>query len=104
MGKNVESSTSRSTPSLSRGTENWHVYIAVAKTKRYYTGISPDVENRIEKHNRGEGSRFAKQQGGLVLVYKSESFPSKSEARKREAQIKKWSREKKERLIKNIWK
>lgn len=81
----------------------WYVYIAVAKTKRYYTGISNNVEKRIKKHNEGKGSRFAVQQGNLVLVYKSNPFSNKSEARKREAQIKRWSRKKKENLIKGIW-
>jgi len=38
-------------------------------------------------------------QGLFVLVYKSDSFSNKVEARKREAQIKKWSRNKKEKLI-----
>ena len=103
MNSDVDCNASRSTSSLSRGTP-WYVYIAVAKTKRYYTGISNDVEKRIEKHNNGEGSRFAKQQGELTLIYKSESYLGKSEARKREAQIKKWSRIKKEKLIKGEWK
>lgn len=80
------------------------MYIAIAKTKRYYTGISPDVEKRIEKHNKGIGFRFARQQGGLKLIYKSNSFLNKSEARKREAQIKRWSSEKKEKLIEGSWK
>ena len=89
---------------MSRGTKDWYVYIAVAKTKRYYTGISTDVEERIKKHNSGKGSRFAIQQGGMTLVYRSSPFPNKSEARKREAQIKRWSRKKKEKLISGEWK
>lgn len=104
MNKNTKINSRRSTPSLSRGTESpWYVYIAIAKTKRYYTGISPSVEKRIEKHNNGEGSRFARKRGGLMLIYKSNPFPNKSEARKREAQIKRWSRKKKEKLIKGDW-
>lgn len=105
--RSKEDSQCRSTPSLSRGMGNcndWRVYLAVAKTGRYYTGISNDVDKRIEKHNSGNGSRFAMQQGGLTLVYKSEIYPSKSEARKREAQVKKWSRIKKEKLISGEWK
>lgn len=104
MIRKIKVNKSRSTPSLSKGTKSWYVYIAIAKTNRYYTGISPNVETRIKKHNKGLGSKFAIQQGGLTLVYKSDPFSNKSEARKREAQIKKWSRAKKEKLIKGEWK
>jgi len=47
---------------------------------------------------------MAKQQGPFDLIYVSKEFPDKSSARKREAQIKKWSREKKEKLINGEWK
>ncbi len=81
----------------------WYVYIAQAKTKRYYVGITTDPERRIIAHNIGNGSQFAKEQGPLTMTYVSVPFPNKSIARKREVQIKKWSREKKERLISGEW-
>lgn len=83
---------------------SWFVYIAKAKTGRYYTGITTNDKDRIGKHNSGKGSRFAKQQGPFELIYTSSPFPNKSEARKREIQIKGWSREKKMKLIKWEWK
>jgi predicted GIY-YIG superfamily endonuclease len=79
----------------------WFVYIAKAKTGRYYTGITTNTTKRLAEHNKGYGSRFARQQGPFELVY-SASFSSKSEARKREIQIKGWSRNKKELLINNL--
>jgi predicted GIY-YIG superfamily endonuclease len=82
---------------------NWYVYIAKAKTGRYYTGITNNPGARVIKHNQGKGSRFAQQQGPFVLVYTSPPFPNKSEARKREIQIKGWTRDKKEKLIKGEW-
>ncbi len=82
----------------------WYVYIAKAKTGRYYTGISNDVDERIGKHNTGKGSRMAIQQGPFKLAYKSKPFQDKSSARIREIQIKGWSREKKDKLIKGEWK
>jgi predicted GIY-YIG superfamily endonuclease len=54
-------------------------------------------------HNIGKGSQLARQQGPFLLLYTSQPFPSKSEAREREIQIKGWSREKKEKLIKGLW-
>lgn len=77
----------------------WFVYIAKARTGRYYVGITTDPRTRIEKHNSGNGSRFAINQGPFKLIYVSPSFDSKSKARKREIQLKGWSRSKKERLI-----
>ena len=89
-------------PEQSRGAQTympWHVYIARARTGNYYVGISPDPQKRIVQHNNGKGSQMARQQGPFALVYVSSPFPNKSEVRKREAQIKKWSRAKKEKLI-----
>lgn len=83
---------------------SWHVYLAITRTRRYYTGITTNPNKRIIKHNTGKGSRLAQQQGPFSLVYVSPPFPNKSEARKREIQIKGWSREKKEKLINGEWK
>lgn len=82
----------------------WFVYIAKSRFGHFYTGITPSVGRRILKHNTGDGSQMAKQQGPFELVYTSKPFPNKSEARKREIQIKGWSREKKEKLIRGEWK
>lgn len=82
---------------------NWFVYIAKANTNYYYTGITNNLDERILRHNNGRGSQMARQQGPFILIYKSKAFPNKSEARKREIQIKGWSRFKKEKLIKGEW-
>ncbi|MBI2327473.1 GIY-YIG nuclease family protein [Candidatus Curtissbacteria bacterium] len=87
-----------------RANVSWYVYIAKAKTGRYYTGITTSPDKRIIKHNSGKGLKFAIEQGPFELVYVSEAFPNKSEARKREIQIKGWSREKKLKLISGEWK
>ncbi|MCK5288456.1 MAG: GIY-YIG nuclease family protein [Candidatus Omnitrophica bacterium] len=81
----------------------WYVYIAQAKTGRFYVGITTDCERRIIDHNSGKGSKFAILQGSLNLVYVSSIFEDKSEARKREIQIKNWSRTKKIKLINGEW-
>lgn len=83
---------------------SWYTYIARAKTGRYYTGITNNPSHRIEKHNSGKGARMAIEQGPFELIYVSDTFPNRSEARKREAQVKGWSREKKEKLINGEWK
>jgi len=81
----------------------WFVYIAQAPTSRYYTGITTDAHRRIKEHNHGKGAKFVYDQGALRLLYTSPPFPSKSSARKREIQIKGWTRNKKEKLIRGEW-
>ncbi len=81
----------------------WFVYIAQAPTGRYYTGITTDPHRRINEHNRAEGAKFAIDQGALRLIYTSSAFSDKSSARKREIQIKGWTRDKKEKLIRGEW-
>jgi putative endonuclease len=82
----------------------WYVYIAQAKTGRYYVGMTENLQKRMHEHNTGRGSQFAFIQGPLHLVYTSCSFQNKSDARRREKQIKSWSRKKKEKLINKEWK
>ena len=82
---------------------HWFVYIAKARTGRFYTGITKNPQERITKHNSGKGSKFAINQGPFELVYTSKPFDSKSDARKKEIQIKKWSHSKKEKLIQEEW-
>jgi len=91
--------------SLSERSESktpWFVYIAQASTGRYYVGIANNISRRLADHNAGRGSRFAKDQGPFNLAY-SVRFESKSEARKREIQLKGWTKQKKEKLIKGVW-
>lgn len=81
----------------------WYVYIAESRFKHFYTGITNNPELRIIKHNSGKGSQMAIQQGPFTLAYVSKEFPSKSLAREKEVQIKKWTKEKKEKLISGEW-
>lgn len=63
-----------------------------------YTGYTNDLGARIEKHKSGEGAKYTKSRGVKKLVY-FEDFESKSDAMKREAEIKSWPREEKLKLI-----
>ena len=64
----------------------------------YYVGSTDDLAERVRTHNSGRGPVFTRIRLPVELVY-SESFPSMSEARVRELQVKKWSRAKKESLV-----
>lgn len=83
---------------------HWYVYIAKSRFGHFYVGITTNANKRIIKHNTGKGSQMAKQQGPFELMYTSKPFPNKSEARKREIQIKGWTRKKKQKLINGEWK
>ncbi|MBU1032195.1 GIY-YIG nuclease family protein [Patescibacteria group bacterium] len=64
-----------------------HVYIIQSlKDKGYYTGISNNIENRLDKHNKG-GVGSTKSRGPFKLVYKEECIDYKM-ARLREKEIK----------------
>ncbi len=65
----------------------WKVYIIYSeKIDRYYTGINDDLIWRLKRHNQGWG-RYTKRGLPWKVVY-TEGFESKSEALKREREIK----------------
>lgn len=76
-----------------------YVYIVKCKDESLYTGYAKNVEQRVEKHNKGLGAKYTKVRRPVVLVYQ-EVYETKSEALKREYQIKQYSRNKKLALIK----
>ncbi|MDP2980586.1 MAG: GIY-YIG nuclease family protein [Candidatus Omnitrophota bacterium] len=75
----------------------WHVYIIECKDKKLYIGITKNLDNRIKLHSKGLACRFTKYRKPVRLVYK-ETYNTKSEARKRELEIKGYKREKKLKL------
>jgi putative endonuclease len=78
--------------------QEWFFYIVRCRDGSLYSGITNDLEGRIEEHNRGTGAKYTFPRRPVTLVY-SEKYGNASEARKREVQIKGWSRYKKEQLI-----
>ena len=76
-----------------------YVYIVKCKDDSLYTGYAKNVEQRVAKHNKGLGAKYTKVRRPVVLVYQ-EMYETKSEALKREYQIKQYSRNKKLALIK----
>lgn len=80
-------------------TSPWHVYIVRCRDGKLYTGITTDLDRRIEDHNQGKGCKYTAYRRPVNLVY-SEPHPTRSSALEREAQIKRYSRGKKENLIK----
>lgn len=77
----------------------WYVYILKCGDKSLYTGTTNDLENRLNMHNYKKGAKYTASRLPVTLVWQEE-YESQSLACKREAEIKKWPRIKKLKLIK----
>ena len=81
-------------------TENnsWWVYIVECSDGTYYTGSTPNVSLRIERHNLGKGAKYTRARLPVTLIF-TEKQVNRSEALKREHAIKQLSRTQKKILI-----
>lgn len=79
----------------------WCVYMLLCDDNTIYTGITNDLKKRFENHISGKGAKYLRGRKPLEIVYK-ENFQNRSMATKREMEIKKLNRRKKEALIKLI--
>lgn len=65
-----------------------------------YTGYTPNLFERIKRHNEGKGAKYTKSRLPVNLAY-FEEFKDKSQALKREYKLKKLKRKEKLLLILN---
>lgn len=79
----------------------WKLYILRCGDGSLYTGITTDLEKRLEAHRIGRGAKYTRGRGPLELVYQEECGDH-SAALKRELEIKALPREQKERLVRKI--
>jgi putative endonuclease len=77
--------------------EGW-MYILFCADGSYYTGSTNNLRRRFFQHARGEGANHTKKRLPVKLVY-CEHFNHVALAFKREKQVQKWRREKKELLL-----
>ncbi len=78
----------------------WNVYILRCSDDSLYTGVAKDVERRVEEHNTDNrlGARYTRGRRPVELVYQ-EGFASRSEACRRESEIKRLKRKEKLELL-----
>ncbi|MHB8860544.1 MAG: GIY-YIG nuclease family protein [Minisyncoccota bacterium] len=76
----------------------YFVYVLECGDGSLYTGITTDVARRFAEHQKGIGSHFTRAKRAKRIVY-TEECADRSSAQKREAEIKRWPREKKLSLI-----
>ena len=73
------------------------VYILRCSDDTFYTGWTNDVQKRVAAHGAGRGARYTRARRPVELVY-WEPADGRAEAMKRELQIKRMPRAKKEKL------
>jgi putative endonuclease len=78
--------------------KDYFVYILKCSDKSYYTGVTSNLEKRLNEHNSGSLKGYTSERLPVELVY-SNRFNDINDAIRAEKQIKGWSRAKKEALI-----
>ncbi len=76
----------------------YYVYILLCKDGSFYTGHAENVERRVKRHKKGRGARYTRMHELERVVY-VEEFENRSEAMKREREIKSFSHSKKQRIV-----
>ena len=76
----------------------YFVYMIKNSYENLYIGITDNPERRLKEHNTKQGANFTKNRDEFEIVF-LENHNSLKKARLREIQIKKWRRDKKEKLI-----
>lgn len=79
---------------------DWYVYIVRCSDNTLYAGVTKDVERRVIEHNTNNklGARYTQSRRPVTIVYE-EGAESRSAASKRELEIKRLTKKRKESLI-----
>ncbi len=81
----------------------YYVYILYCSDDSYYTGITNDVDRRVNEHNEGlDKKAYTYKRRPATVVYR-EVFNEALQAIAWEKKIKGWSRSKKQALINGEW-
>jgi len=75
----------------------WSCYLLLCQDRSYYCGITEDLGQRLRDHASGKGSKYTKGTKAMALVW-FEHHPKRESAARREREIKKWTRKKKQAL------
>lgn len=79
--------------------KKYFTYIVQCADNTLYTGITTDLERRVIEHNQDEKwAKYTRMRRPVVLIY-SEAYATRSEASKREYEIKQLTKKEKEELV-----
>ncbi len=73
-------------------------YIVRCADGTLYTGVTTDMGRRVEEHNAGNGARYTASRRPVRLVW-TEVHADRSAAQRREAEIKRWTRARKDAFL-----
>jgi putative endonuclease len=73
------------------------VYILLCSDGSFYTGYTKDLQARTKQHQDGKGAKYTKSHRPKRVAY-VEQFSTRSEAMKRERELKKLSHRQKQEL------
>ena len=79
----------------------YYFYIFQCNDGTLYCGSTNNLQNREKLHNSGKGAKYTRNHGGGSLVY-SEAYETQGDAMRRESEVKKWPRTKKQNLIADL--
>jgi predicted GIY-YIG superfamily endonuclease len=82
----------------SKPSGKWLLYIVRCRDGTFYTGITNNLDRRLELHNSGAASRYTRSRLPVALLY-TEACRSKSGALRKELRIKALTRREKEEYI-----
>lgn len=81
----------------------YYVYLLRCRDNSLYCGQTNNLKRRIKEHNKGKdkSAKYLRGKKPIQLVY-FEKYKTIKEVMRREIEIKKWKKEKKEKLIQNF--
>jgi tRNA/rRNA methyltransferase len=80
----------------------FYAYMLRCSDDSYYVGHTDHLERRIAQHDHGEIEGYTQRRRPVVLLW-SQDFPTRLEALEAERRIKRWTRRKKEALVRGDW-
>lgn len=82
----------------SRKKDPWFLYILECNDRSFYTGITNNLDRRIQAHQDGKASKFTRTRRPVKLLYQ-EPCKGRTAALVRECAVKALPRKKKEELV-----
>ena len=76
----------------------YYVYVLVCEDGTFYTGYTQNVKARFRLHKEGKGAKYVRIHPPERIVYE-EKFETRSDAMKRERQIKRLTHAEKQKLV-----
>ena len=79
----------------------YYFYVLRCADDSLYCGITTDLKKRLQEHNsiNSKGAKYTRAKRPVFLIY-AEKYKDRSTATKRESEVKKWPKTKKEALVK----